>query len=512
MAHERITMRKIKDVLRHKLDLKLSTAKVARILGLGRTTIREYHERFLASGLSWPLPQTLTDSQLEERLFSKALPVDGRPLPPFEYLAKEMARPNVTLALLWQEYKKDRPDGYQYSQFAKLYKDWRKTLSYSMRQEHKAGEKGFVDFGDAQSIRLLDPSTQERIKPSLFVYTWGASHALFATATLDEKTLSWTAAHTACFDYFGCAPHAIVPDNTKAAVIKSCRYEPDLNPAYADLAAHYGLCVLPARPRRPKDKAKVENGVLLAKRWILARLRHQTFHSLKELNDAIRILVDDFNGRLLKRLKVTRHALFMELDKPNALPLPEHPYELAQWKRARVGINYHVEFDKNFYSVPYTLIHQELDIRSTLSVVNVYKDGQRLLSHPRCFAKNQYLTRNEHRPPSHQKYLEWTPQRIVDWAGKYGPCVKEVIEKIIASRRFPEQAYRSCLGIIRLANHYESGRLEAASKRALCYRVLSYQGIKNILEKGLDKKEDSAGARVLISHQNIRGPEYFNQS
>lgn len=509
MSNERISMRKIKEVLRHLLTLGLSRGQTARALGIGRTTVGEYENRFKSSSLSWPLPETLDDAQLEKKLFPKTAPSGSRQAPPLEYLAKETKRPNVTLALLWEEYKKAHPDGYQYSQFAKLYRDYQKTLSYSMRQDHKAGEKGFVDFGEGLSI--LDSDTKERIPTSLFVYVWGASSCLFATATRNEDSKSWIEAHVACFDYFECVPKALVPDNLKAGVLKVCRYEPDLNPVYADLAAHYGLCVLPARPRRPKDKAKVENGVLLAKRWILARLRDRIFYSLEELNAAIRILVEEFNDRLLKKLKVSRRSLFLELDKPNALPLPEHPFEFAQWKNVRVGVNYHIEFEQHFYSVPYTLIHKELEVRATLSIVEIYKDGQRVLTHPRNYREHGYTTKKEHMPPSHQKYLEWTPDRILHWAEKYGPSVKELVQKIMASRAFPEQAYRSCLGVIRLANHYSPDRLEGACKRALLYHMLNYRGVKNILEKGLDKKEESFGARVLIRHENLRGPEYYNQ-
>jgi transposase len=509
MANERISVRKIKEVLRHRLTLGLSRAQTARALGIGRTTVGEYESRFKSSGLTFPLPETLDDAALEEKLFPKSVPAGTRQVLPLEYLAKEMKRPNMTLALLWEEYKKAHPEGYQYSQFAKLYRDYQKTLSYSMRQDHKAGEKGFVDFGEG--LRILDRVTNETVPTNLFVHTWGASSCLFATATRSQDSKSWIEAHVACFDYFECIPKTLVPDNLKAAVIKACRYEPDLNPIYADLAAHYGFCVLPARPRRPKDKAKVENGVLLAKRWILARLRDRVFYSLEELNSAIRILVDEFNDRPLKKLGISRRALFLELDKPNALKLPEHPFEFAQWKSVRVGVNYHIEFERHFYSVPYTLIHQELEVRATLSVVEIYKDGQRVLTHQRNYKEHGYTTKKEHMPPSHQKYLEWTPERILEWARKYGPSVKELIEKIMAARAFPEQAYRSCLGIIRLANHYSPDRLDSACRRALSYHLLNYRGVKNILEKGLDKKEEVQGARVLIRHENLRGPEYYNQ-
>ena len=510
MANERIRMRKIKETLRLRFGLGLSQRQTAQSINIGRSTVQEYEDRFKAAHLVWPLPETMDDAALEALLFRKEHKENSRPAIPFEYLVKEMKRPNVTLSLLWEEYKQGHPDGYQYSQFSKRYHDFQKTLSYSMRQDHKGGEKLFVDFGEGLSIR--DPRTRNPIPTKLFVAVWGASSYLFARATSGEDMRSWIEAHVKCFEFCGCAPHAATPDNLKAAVTKSCRYDPVINPIYSDLAAHYGFCVLPARPRHPKDKAKVENGVLLAKRWILARLRNHIFESLAALNEAIEELVVKFNERPLRRLGVSRTALFEELDKPNALALPEHAFEFADWKSSRVGINYHVEFDENFYSVPYTLIHQILDIRGTATLVQIFKCGQRILTHPRSFQEHDaYVTRREHMPPSHQKYLEWTPDRIVEWADKYGAHVKTLIEKIMASRVFPEQAYRSCLGIIRLGKHLEPGRLDNACKRALSYSALSYTSIKKILENGLDLQTESGTAKAPIHHDNLRGPEYYNR-
>ena len=509
MANERIPMRKIKETLRLRFGLGLSQRQTARSINISRSAVQEYEDRFKTASLVWPLPETMDDAALEALLFRKEHKKNPRPVVPFEYLAKEMKRPNVTLSLLWEEYKQAHPDGYQYSQFSRLYHDYQRTLSYSMRQDHKGGEKLFVDFGEGLWIREL--GTGVLIPTKLFVAVWGASSYLFARATAGEDLRSWIEAHVKCFEFCGCVPHAAVPDNLKAAVTKSCRYEPTLNPSYSDLAAHYGFCVLPARPRRPKDKAKVENGVLLAKRWILARLRNQTFESLKALNEAIEELVIKFNERPLRRLGVSRTALFLELDKPNALPLPEQPFEFAVWKKVRVGINYHVEFEKHFYSVPYTLIHRELEIRATATLIQLYKDGQRVLTHPRSFREHAYTTRKEHMPPSHQKHLEWPPERIIEWAGKYGASVKVLVEKIMAARSFPEHAYRSCLGIIRLGRHLEPGRLDNACKRALSYSALNYTSVKRILENGLDRQVESGATRTPVRHENLRGPEYYNR-
>ena len=508
VAKERITMRKVKEALRLRLDLGISRAQTARSLLIGRTTVLEYEERFKASGLPWPLPEAMDNDHLDAILFRKDHRENPRPAVPLEYLVKEMKRPNVTIALLWEEYKNAHPDGYEYSQFSKLYRDYQKTLSYSMRQDHKGGEKLFVDFGDGLCIR--DILTGSMIPTKLFVGVWGASSYLFSRATKGEDLRSWIDVHVRCFDFCGCVSKAVIPDNLKAAVSKVCWYEPEINPTYANLAAHYGFCVFPARPYHPKDKGKVENGVLLAKRWILARLRNRIFESIEALNEAIEELVILFNEKPLRKLGVSRNALFLELDKPNALALPENAFEFAQWKKVRVGINYHVEFEKHSYSVPYTLIHQELEIRATSSVIEIYKAGQRILSHQRSFRENVYTTKAEHMPLSHQKYLEWTPERIIQWAAKSGPSVKELVEKIMASRLFPEQGYRSCIGIIRLANCFSASRLENACRRALSYSSLKYGSVKTILEKGLDQKEESPAIISIIRHENVRGPAYYH--
>ena len=486
MAKGRTSMRKIKEVLRLGYERGQSMRQVARCCNLGRATTQEYFRRFRASGLTWPLPADTSEEQLEKQLFPEREvgPPTREPLN-YHYLLQELARPNVTMALLWEEYKQTRPEGYQYSQFCNLIRSYRKTLNYSMRQEHKAGEKCFVDFGEG--LKLIDQKTGQAIPTKLFVAAWGASTFTFAAATLGEDLSSWIDVNTDALEHFGCCPKAIVPDNLKAAVSRACRYEPDLNPTYAEFARHYGLVIFPARPHRPKDKPKAENAVLLAKRWILAKLRDRKFFNLTELNAAILELLEIFNNRPMKRLKKSRRELFEELDQPNALPLPEKRYEFAEWKKVTVSIDYHVCFDDHFYSVPYTVIHQPLEIRATSQVIEILKKGTRVCSHQRSYRPHQYSTKVEHMPKSHQQYLEWTPARIEDWAGKAGPAAKELVNKIMQSRKFPEQAYRSCLGIIRLGNRYAPERLDQACRRALDYRVESYQGVKNILTRGLDK-------------------------
>lgn len=512
MAKERISMRKIKEVLRLSYEGGLSMRQVAICCNLGRSTTQEYFRRFRAAGLSWPLAAELTEEQLENQLFPavKAGQPAKEPLN-YQYFLQELARPNVTMALLWEEYKQTHEDGYSYSQFCNLIRHYRKTLNYSMRQEHKAGEKTFVDFGEG--LKLIDPKTGVLIPTRLYVAVWGASTYTFAAATLGEDLPSWLGVNVEALEYFGCCPKAIVPDNLKSAVTRACRYEPDLNPAFAEFARHYGLVIFPARPYRPKDKPKAENAVLLAKRWILAKLRDRLFFSLAEMNTAIFELLIALNDRPMKRLKKSRRELFEVLDRPNALPLPEKRYQFAEWKKVRVSIDYHVCFDNHYYSVPYTFIHQLLEVRATNQVVEILKKGERLCSHQRSYKFHHYTTKVEHMPKAHQQYLEWTPSRIESWAAKCGPASVELVSKIMHSRKFPEQAYRSCLGIIRLANHYSPQRLEQACRRALVYRVESYQGVKNILTRGLDKstdqdKQDRVRAAPL-NHENIRGSEYY---
>lgn len=502
-------MRRIREVLRLGYENQITMRKISLCCRLGRGTVQEYFRRFRVSGLPWPVPIEITDEELEQQLFPKNEPTRlAKKTLDYEYLYQEMKEPNVTLSILWEEYKQEQPDGYQYSQFCDLYRQYVKSLNYSMRQEHKAGEKTFVDFGTG--LNLTEPKTGALIPTQLFVSVWGASHYAFATAVLGEDLANWIGANVAALEHYDCHPKAIVPDNLKSAVAKACRYEPEINPTYAEFARHYDLVIFPARPYRAKDKAKVENGVRLAKRWILAKLRKRTFFSLAELNAAIHELLLSLNNKLMQRLKKSRRELFELLDKPKALPLPAKAYEFAEWKTVRASIDYHICFDDHFYSVPYILIHQELEIRATRNIIEVFKKGGRVCSHKRNYCRHKYTTLVEHMPKTHQQYAEWTPSRILDWAAKYGPSVKELVTQIISRHKFPEQAYRSCLGIIRLEKRFSAERLNLACQRALAYRVETYPGVKNILIKNLDQvKEAVAINSAVIQHQNIRGRNYF---
>jgi len=515
MAKARLSMRKIKEVLRLKYHCALSRRQIAQICQVSRSTVADYLYRAEKAGISWPLPEGLTDPELELKLFPPhtATPFAAKPLPDFDYLYQELKahkKFNLTLDLLWREYQEQYPDGYQYSQFCELYRRFQKKLDYCMRQDHRGGEKLFVDYGEGLS--LVDPQSGEPISTQLFVAVWGASNYTYAEATLTQQLPDWIGSHVRAFSYFGCLPKIVVPDCLKGAVSRACRYEPELNPTYAEMAEHYGICVLPARPARPRDKAKVEAGVLIAKRWILSALRHRTFYNLGSLNGAIQELLERLNDRVLRKVKKSRRELFDLFDRPQAGPLPEKPYEYAEWRVATVNIDYHIEVERHYYSVPFQLIREKLDVRVSAHTIEGFLKGERVAAHARSFISYGHSTLKEHMPPSHQKYLEWTPSRIITWAKKIGPCTAELVEKIISSRVHPEQAYRSCLGILRLEKHYPKERLEKAARRAIKFGALSFRSLRNILSAGLDRLEhDEPDSQSAPSaHENIRGSHYYH--
>lgn len=515
MAKPRLSMRKIKEVLRLKHACALSKRQIAEICKISRSTAAEYLDRAERAGIGWPLPEGLTDQELEQRLFpSQATPVaSAKPLPDFDYIYQELKahkKFNLTLDCLWREYKEQHPDGYQYSQFCDLYRRWRGKLDYCMRQDHRGGEKLFVDY--SAGLSLVDPKGGQSIPSQLFVAVWGASNYTYAEATLTQQLPDWIGSHVRAFSYFGCVPKVVVPDCLKGAVSRACRYEPELNPTYAEMASHYGICILPARPARPRDKAKVEAGVLIAKRWILSVLRHRTFYNLADLNRAIQQLLERLNARALRKVKKSRRELFDLFDRPKAQALPEKSYEYAEWRVATVNIDYHIEIERHYYSVPFRLIREKLDVRLSANTLEAFFKGERVAAHQRSFIPYGHSTFKEHMPPAHQKYLEWTPSRIVEWAKKIGPQTAALVQKVIESRTYPEQAYRSCLGILRLEKHYSKERLEAASCRALKFGAVSLRSLRNILSAGLDRlqPDDDSSQSALLTHENIRGSHYYH--
>jgi transposase len=508
-------MRKIKEVLRLRFELGLGQRQIARSCAIGQATVAEYLKRAEAAGVGWPLPEGWDESRLEQAVFSSPPPKSAEPrtpLPEFAGIREQLQQHrHLTLQLVWEEYRQSCPDGYGYSYFCELYQKWRRKLDLVLRQEHKAGEKMFVDWAGA-TIPVHDPLTGQPWQAPLFVAVLGASSYTYAQATRDEQMEAWIQAHIQALEFFGGAPTLVVPDNLKTGVSKACRYEPDLNPTYQDLARHYGFAVLPARPYKPRDKAKVESSVLLAERWIIAALRHRKFFHLAELNQAIGELLVRLNQRPFRKREGSRASLFQTLDQPALQPLPMERFDVSQWSRARVNIDYHIAFDGNFYSVPYNLVHELVEVRSRPATVEIFHQSQRVASHLRGRGRGQTITSAEHRPRSHQAHLEWTPSRMMNWAGTIGPFTAQLFERILADKPHPEMGYRACLGLIRLAKQYTPARLEAAAQRALLTGACRYQSVKSILKNSLDRQPlpaQSAAPPDPPQHDNLRGPEYF---
>jgi transposase len=512
MAKERLSMRKIKEILRLHYEHGLGKKPIGRVCSVSSSTVVDYIRRAKAAGIGWPLPDDLDEASLEARLFPTAIHqrTSDRPLPPMEEIRRELCKKGVTLQLLWTEYKEKYPEGYQYSQFCEHFRRWQHTLDLSLRQEYRAGEKMFLDFA-GKGIPVVNPATGEATEAEIFVAVLGASNYTYAEAVESQDLPSWIGAHMRAFEYFGGVTEILIPDNLKSGVTKPCRYEPDLNPTYLDMCQHYGTVVIPARVKKPRDKAKVEAGVLLVTRWITAALRHHTFFSIAEVNQKIRELLERLNTRKFKKLDTTRKELFDTIEKPSLKPLPLARYEYADWKKAKVNIDYHIEVEGHFYSVPYQLIRKQVEVRLTSTVVEVLYQGRRIATHQRSYRKGKFTTINEHRPKSHQRYLEWTPSRIIAWAEQTGPATAKLVEMIMASKPHPEQGFRSCLGICTLNKKYSVERIEAASKRALHIRAHSYKSMKSILKSNLDRVELPGQKEVIAvtEHDNIRGQQYF---
>ena len=514
MANRRLSMRKINEVLRLNWEKGFSARQIAKSCDIARSTVKDYLDRAQLNGFTWPLSDDLDDAAVERLLFPPAAhtDTDKRVMPSMKYLHQELKKKRVTLQLLWSEYKKGNPDGYQYSRFCERYHQWTGKLDVCLRQTYRAGEKLFVDYA-GQTIPVTDSFSGKTREAYLFVATLGASNYTFAWASFSQDLPSWIDAHVRALEFFGAVPEIITPDNLLSGVTKPCYYEPDINPTYLDFSLHYGTVIIPARIKKPKDKAKVETAVKIAEMWILAALRNHTFFSLEELNKAVAEKLVEFNERKFKKMDGTRKSLFETIDKPAMKPLPLQAYEYAEWKKATVSIDYHITAADHYYSVPYQLIKERVDVRLTATTIEVLFKNNRVASHARSYEKWKHTTLPEHMPKSHQKYLEWTPSRIIAWAGKNGPHTETLISRIIESRRHPEQGFRSCLGVMRLAKHYSAERLEAACARALTLNACSYKYIKSILEKGLDKQPllPAFDSVKPVLHYNLRGKEYYRQ-
>jgi transposase len=510
-------MRKLKEVLRLN-SLGLKQQQIARSCSIAQSTVHQYLKAAAAAGVRWPLPSDWDDRRLEEAVSGAPRPMQvwrKSEKPDFGSIRHELQRHcHLTLQLVWEEYRQDHPDGYSYSRFCELYREWVRKLDVVLRHEYRAGEKLFVDYA-GDKIPIYDRHTGEvDFQASLFVAVLGASSYTFVEATRSQDLSCWISSHIRALEFMGGAPEVVIPDNTKTGVKHPCRYEPELNPTYRELAEHYGFAVVPARPYRPRDKAKVEAGVQLAQRWIIAALRRQKFFNLGDLNEAIMDLLDRLNGRCFrKRPDVSRTLLFQQLDRPALKPLPAQAYVIAHWKPVRPNIDYHVEIERHYYSVPFQLVGQPLEARYTALTVEIFHRGARVASHIRSYAAYAATTIHQHRPKSHQAHLEWTPSRLINWAATVGPATAEVVRTILESKPHPEAGYRACLGILSLAKTYSALRLESASRRALLLRVYSYQSLKSILKRSLDQQplleleSDPPGPH----HDNIRGPHYYDQ-
>jgi transposase len=504
-------MRKIREALRLKAA-GLTNRQIAVSLGVGRTTAGDYLERAEQAGLTWPLPEGLDDATLEKRLFTTADKRCGeaRPQPDWSYIHRELRKRSVTLMLLWEEYRAVHPDGYSYSQFCERYRQWKGRLSPTMRQIHPAGERMFVDYA-GQTIEFVDGLTGEVMNCQLFVAVLGASSYTYAEATLTQSLPDWCSSHERAFSFFGGVSSQIVSDNLKSGVTKACFYEPAVNRTYADLATHYNTAVVPARPHKPRDKAKVEVGVQLAERWIIARLRNRRFFSLSELNAAIRDCVTQLNDRVSRHLGASRRALFEEIDRPALKPLPQEPYAYAEWQERRVGLDYHIEVEKHYYSVPHNLLREKVWARLTARTVEVFHKGKRVAAHMRSSSNRRHTTVSEHMPGAHRRYADWTPERLQRQAGEVGPGASALVDIILRERRHPEQGFRACIGILRLAKAHGTQRLEAACNRALEIGARSYSSVNSILKNNLDRRRpEPATDGPAITHPNIRGAAYFH--
>ncbi len=503
-------MRKIREVLRLRASGH-SQRIIAQSIGIGQSTVGDCLTRARLCGISWPTD--LDDGALERALYPPrpAVPSASRSVPVWADMHREMRRKHVTLFLLWEEYKAVHPEGFQYSWFCRHYREYTGKVDLVMRQLHRAGETTFVDYA-GQTVPVVDRKSGEIQAAQIFVAVLGTSSYTYAEATWSQSLPDWIGSHQRAFRFFGGVSETLVPDNLKSGITHPHRYEPDVNRTYAEMAEHYGVAVIPTRVAKPKDKAKVEVAVLVVERWILARLRHQTFFSLAALNEAIAELLPLLNERTFKKMPGSRRSLYEELDRPALSPLPTTPYPFATWKKARVSIDYHIEVERRYYSVPYQLVKSEVEARIGERTVEIFHGNRRVASHRRAAKAGHYTTVNEHMPRPHREYAEWTPQRLVSWARKTGPATADLVGHILASRRHPQQGFRSCLGILRLGKSYGEKRLEAACQRALRIRAFSYKSIESILKHKLDQQPlpDKQPENVTIVHGNLRGADYYH--
>jgi transposase len=511
-------MRKIRDILRLRHEVGLSFRDIAQALKIGYGTVVDYLKRADLAGLGWPIPEELTERDLGRMLFPTQ-PLTGQRRfaePDYVKVHQELKRKGVTRHLLWQEYRQQHSDdGYSYAQFCHRYLEWLGNQKRSMRQVHRVGEKMFVDYC-GPTMPVVNPDTGEVKFAQVFVAVLGASNYTFACASWSQNQADWLNAHVQALEFFEGVPEIIVPDNLKSAVRKTHRYEPEINPAYQQFATHYNVAIIPARPYRPKDKSKAEIGVQIVERWIMARLRHQTFFTLSSLNQAIRFLLDDLNERPFKKLPGSRKSQFEQLDKPALRWLPSHPYQYAEIKQARVHIDYHIEYDKHYYSVPHQLAKQTVELHASDTTVEIYSNGQRIASHPRSYRQGAHSTCPEHMPRSHRAIAEWSPERFLSWASDIGEATREVVTNLLQENRHKEQSYRRILALLSNSKKYGKERLNNACARAILINSPTRSSVESILKQGLDyvaltdEPEAIQEELNLDHHENVRGEQYYH--
>lgn len=511
MATERLSMRKIREILYLKWVGDRRNRQIAESLRVSVGKVSQVMQRATAAGLDWPRAEALSETELETMVYGSASRELRVPLPDPKYLSAELRKAGVTLQLLHLEYLEQHPDGYRYTQFCDHYRRWLKTRGLVMRQLHRAGEKMFTDFA-GKKPHWVDPMTGEFHEAELFVAVLGASNYTYTEAIESQKVGDWIGCHTRAVEYFGGCAQVVVPDQLKSGVTRSCRYEPEIQRTYEEWSHHYGTVIIPARPARPRDKAKAEVAVQIVERWVLARLRKQSFFSLVALNARIRELLEDLNARPMRHYGQSRRERFESIDGPALKALPGERFVYAEWKTVGVNIDYHVVVEHHFYSVPFALVRLSLDARISAGTVEVFHKGERVAVHRRSSVRGGFTTDPAHMPKAHQKHLEWTPARLVNWARKVGPYTAMLVEAILNDRPHPEQGYRSCLGLLRLARVYGTERLEIACARSLNVRARSYRHVESILKNGLDRiapRNTDAPAQPGAEHENLRGETYY---
>lgn len=503
-------MRRIKEALNLSLGKGLNQSQVAGALALARSTVQDYLNRASQAGLTHESIAQLSEEALEKMLFRREQPATSRPEPDCQYLHVEMRKTGVTLQLLWEEYRKEHVDGLGYTQFCERYRAFVRKINVSMRQTHKAGEKGYVDYSGKNPF-LVDPETGE-VKPvEIFVMVLGASNMTYAEAQESQALPNWLGGHARAFTAFGCVPHHIVPDCLKDAVIKSHLYDPDLNETYVEMCRHYGCAPLPARPLHPKDKSKVEVGVQVVQRWILARLRNRVFHTLDAMNAAIFELTVDLNNRKMRHLGKSRLELFLSLDKPAALPLRAEPFQFYAWHTCKVGIDYCVQLEKHYYSVPYIHVDEQVGVRVFEKTVEIFLRGERIALHVRSRKPFAHTILSEHMPERHRKHLSWTPHRLITWAEKTGPNTAAVVKAILAGKPYVEMGYRPALGVMRLSECHGVEKMEKVCAYALPRRLFRVAQLTQLLkmEAGQAPLCEEEESKVVHLKDNLRGMSQY---